>query len=214
MKYEIVSRASRENIPVIYIPSVHENRDLFLQELGEYADRAVFVFLSDFDWNRDLSPWPAKGVFKGAGDFGGEADTFLKELLQEVVPQVTATVGDKIPWSGIAGYSLAGLFAIYSLYRTDHFARAASVSGSLWYDDFPAFAGEKVFKKKPERVYFSLGDKEAKARNARMSAVLDCTRSIYDICREQDIDTVFELNQGNHFQEPEKRLAKGVAWII
>ena len=28
------------------------------------------------------------------------------------------------------------------------------------------------------------------------------------------IDCTYELNPGNHFQDPEKRLAKGIAWIL
>lgn len=39
---------------------------------------------------------------------------------------------------GIAGYSLAGLFALYALYKTDVFTRVASMSGSLW---FPGIMG-------------------------------------------------------------------------
>ena len=32
------------------------------------------------DWNRDLSPWAERRVFKGGEDFGGGADAFLQRL--------------------------------------------------------------------------------------------------------------------------------------
>ena len=60
-------------------------------------------------------------------------------------------------WRGIAGYSLAGLFAVYALYRTDVFARAASVSGSLWFPGFREYVFSHTPLCRPDCVYFSLG---------------------------------------------------------
>ncbi len=65
-------------------------------------------------------------------------------------------------WRGIAGYSLAGLFALYAICQTDVFSRVGCMSGSLW---FPGFK-EYVFSHEPKRwadcIYFSLGDREAR----------------------------------------------------
>ena len=33
--------------------------------------RPALAAFSGVDWNRELSPWPAPGVFRGAGDVGG-----------------------------------------------------------------------------------------------------------------------------------------------
>ncbi len=58
---------------------------------------------------------------------------------------------------------MAGLFAVYSLYRTDLFCAAVSASGSMWFPDFMEFIDNNNFIKIPEKVYFSLGDKKASA---------------------------------------------------
>ena len=36
------------------------------------------------------------------------------------------------------------------------------------------------------------------------------------ICKDLSgtIETYFEMNEGNHFREPELRTAKGIAWIL
>ena len=53
-------------------------------------------------------------------------------------PWATERIHGKASFIGIAGYSLAGLFALYALYKTDAFTRVASMSGSLW---FPGIMG-------------------------------------------------------------------------
>ena len=30
----------------------------------------------------------------------------------------------------------------------------------------------------------------------------------------QHLDSIFELNPGNHFQDPAGRVAKGIAWLL
>ena len=35
------------------------------------------VVIEDVNWNDDLTPWPAAGVFKKAKPFGGKAASFL-----------------------------------------------------------------------------------------------------------------------------------------
>ncbi|MBQ2956892.1 MAG: hypothetical protein IJE08_10565 [Clostridia bacterium] len=81
--------------------------------------QAALVSVSGFDWNKDLSPWPAKAVF-GEEDFSGGADAFLKELIR-LIPDVEREAGLAPVRRCIAGYSLAGLFAVYAAYRCDIF---------------------------------------------------------------------------------------------
>lgn len=50
----------------------------------------ILVAIDQVDWNRDLSPWPAKRAFRGGEDFGGGADAYLKELTEIIVPAVEA----------------------------------------------------------------------------------------------------------------------------
>lgn len=78
------------------------------------------------DWNSALSPWTAPAIFKGEVDFGGQGSAYLKELTGCIIPEVTELLSLKSLYHAIAGYSMAGLFAIWSLYQTGLFQRAAS----------------------------------------------------------------------------------------
>lgn len=40
------------------------------------------------------------------------------------------------------------------------------------------------------------------------------TRKLCDAYAARGIETTFELNPGNHFQDAKLRLAKGIAWIL
>ena len=85
------------------------------------------------DWENELSPWKAEKVFRGGRDFGGGADGTIQELEHVVVPELKRALECPEMPCIVAGYSLAGLFAIYALYRTTAFAGAVSASGSLWF---------------------------------------------------------------------------------
>ena len=113
-----------------------------------------------------------------------------------------------------AGYSLGGLLSLYAAYRTGIFSRLASASGSLWYPGFVDFAGSHSMIRKPERIYLSLGAKEKKTRNAEMRCVEESTRAFCSLCRDRGICTLSEMNPGNHFTEPAKRMAKGIRWLL
>lgn len=166
------------------------------------------------DWNSALSPWKAPAVFKGEGDFGCGADEYVSELVNEIVPAACAEYGLKPRAIYIAGYSMAGLFALYSLYKTDFFAGCASCSGSLWFPGFYEFASEHEFASSPSKIYLSLGDREAKTKNPVMATVEDKTRGIAERYKAKGYDVRFEMNQGGHFNDPELRTAKGIAWVI
>lgn len=170
--------------------------------------------VSGLDWDRDMSPWPCPPVFAGGEAYAGGADAYLTLLTKRILPWAKEHVSGVPSFVGIAGYSLGGLFALYSLYRCDVFDRAASMSGSLWYPDFLNYAREHDFAKRPERVYLSVGDRESKTRNPFLRTVQENTEVMASLYREQGIDVGFELNPGNHFKDPEGRTAKGIRWIL
>lgn len=194
---------------VIYIPS-HGNPE---EIAGLIPDlRAALVFVSGFDWNRDLSPWPAKAVF-GAEDFAGGADAFLEELVG-LIPEIEREAGIRPLWRGIAGYSLAGLFAVYAVYRIGLFTRAASVSGSMWFDGWMEYARSRPFAADMKRAYFSVGAKEKKTRNVRMQPVEENTRAMCGLFEARGAESRFVINPGNHFVDAEKRLADALEYLL
>ena len=99
----------------------------------------TLVAVSGLDWDRDMAPWGSPAVFKNAAPFSGGADDYLRLLTEEILPTAERQLAGTPRWRGIAGYSLAGLFAVYALCNTDAFSRAASVSGSLWFPGFKEY---------------------------------------------------------------------------
>ena len=165
------------------------------------------------DWNADLSPWEAPPVF-GDEAFGSGAQETLEYVTGELLPALETGNSDAGLPVYLGGYSLAGFFSLWSAYQTDHFAGVAACSPSVWFPGWIDYAEERAIK--APHVYLSLGDKEEKARNPVMRTVGDCIRRQAEIldgdpgCRE----CTLEMNQGNHFKEPDLRTAKGFAWLL
>ena len=174
----------------------------------------TLVSVSNLDWNHDMSPWEIPPVFKNTEPCTGGADDYLKLLIEKIMPEAEREIKGTVSWRGIAGYSLAGLFALYSLYRTDIFSRAASMSGSLWYPGISEYISSHTMKRIPDCLYFSLGSKEARTRNHYMKTVQENTEKIEEYYREKGISTVFQLNPGNHYKDAEKRTAAGIHWLL
>lgn len=174
----------------------------------------VLVAIGALDWNRELSPWACDGTVRDVEPFSGGAAAYLKELLDSIVPMVEASLPHPPAWRGIAGYSLAGLFALWSLWQTDLFARAASASGSLWFPGFLERVKAEPFAGTPQATYLSLGKKETKTPNRMMRHVLEDTRAMEELFHSRGVSTTFELNPGNHFTETTQRMARGIQWLL
>lgn len=172
------------------------------------ADFTLITFETE-RWNDDLSPWEAPAVF-GNEAFGGNAVKTLETLKNSIIPSVENTIGAP-ERRFIGGYSLSGLFALWSCFECSLWDGAASCSGSLW---FPKF-GEYIEKRSVPngRFYFSLGDKEAKTKNKAMSSVEDITLKIFDRFNKENPNCRFEFNSGGHFKDCSLRLAKGIVFL-
>lgn len=178
-----------------------ENEISYIEKL---SDRDFYLIAMKTDsWFHDLSPWKAPAVF-GNEDFGDGAKETLSIILEECTdPGRTYYIG---------GYSLAGLFALWAAYQTDIFSGAASASPSMWFPGFIEFM--RYNKIKTERVYLSLGDREERTSNPVMKTVGECIRTAHDMILDQSIPCTLEWNRGNHFKEPDLRIAKGFSWLI
>ena len=170
--------------------------------------------INNLDWQKDMCPWDSPALIKNEKDFIGGADVYLSLLEKEIIPKAVEILGEEPSYYALAGYSLAGLFALYAGYRSSLFSRIASVSGSLWYPDFVSFAKEKKMQSKAERLYLSLGTEEAKTKHAVLSTIERKTRELVEHYQSSGHCVNFELNPGNHFCEVEKRIEKGIRWIM
>ena len=201
--------------PVIYLNTFEEEgRQIY--ELAQAANCPDFslVAVSGLAWNHDLSPWETPSLTSAGEPFTGGGEAYLSLLIGTILPQAEAMLSGPVSWRGIAGYSLAGLFAVYSLYQTDRFARAASISGSLWFPNMKEYIFSHKMKRRPDCLYFSLGDKEHKTRNPVMRAVRRNTEEIQAFYQAQGIGTVFQLNPGNHFQNGPERTVNAIQWMV
>ena len=176
------------------------------------SDGLVLVSVDEPDWEYAFTPWPAPRVFKKAADFGGGAADCLAWLVK-ILPEIEGRLNLRPRWRGMAGYSLAGLFAAWSAYQTSPFSRTACVSGSLWFDGWTEFAAANAMPSPPQRAYFSIGSGEKNSRNPRMAAVEDNMRFTEKLWRGRGIQTAFALNEGGHFDRVAQRMAAAVGWL-
>ncbi len=170
--------------------------------------------VSGLCWEDDLTPWPDPPVARGQAPFGGRANAYLELLTGSILPKLSGELPAVPVYTALAGYSLAGLFALYAMTRTDAFARIASASGSLWYPGFVEYARAHKPVRRPDALYISLGDREGRTRNPLMRPVEDNTRLLADFYRGEGIPTTLEMNPGGHFNDPNGRMARGIAWML
>ena len=171
--------------------------------------RVHLLSLDRTDWEHAFSPWPAPRAFKKAPDFSGGATETLASL-GALLPAVEQRLGLQPRWRGIAGYSLAGLFAAWSAYHASPFSRVACVSGSLWFDGWLDFATSRLLQTPPTRACFSLGDDEKNSRNPHLATVENATRATACHWLQQGIRATFALNPGGHFDDIAARTAAAI----
>ena len=163
------------------------------------------------DWNLELSPW--KGVSIDGSMLGGGGADFLNWIQNSLFPRIDGLdiVSQKCY---MMGYSLAGLFAMWSLYETDLFDGVVCGSGSFWFEGWSDYAKKHSLRKNAS-IYLSLGGKEDKTDHPLMATVGTRTRELEALLKADPLTEriVFELNSGGHFADSVKRLIKGILWI-
>lgn len=190
-----------------------ETAESLFEEVKILTDKDFSLAIFDVtDWNAQFSPWTAPAVF-GKDSFSGKGNNTLRFLEDDFLPEVKS----KFPESEVflTGYSLAGLFSLWALYESEKFNGAVCCSSSLWFDKWDEYASLHRIKS-PSTIYMSLGDREEKTKNKVMAKVGDRTRIQAEILKEDpNVEKLyFEWNEGGHFDEPLKRVAKGIARIL
>ena len=206
---------SESESPVIYLNTfLDEGQKVYEAAQAAGCPSFTLVTISDLDWNHDMVPWDSPPAFKNAEPCTGGANDYLRLLTEETIPTAEKEINGVPFWRGIAGYSLAGLFALYAIYQTDLFSRVGSVSGSLWFPGMKEYIFSHEPKHRPDCIYFSLGDKESKTRNQVLRNVRQNTEEIQAFYQAKGIDTVFQLNPGNHYDHAAERTAAGLCWLL
>ena len=200
--------------PIIYLNSFsNEGQKVYEAAQATSCPPFTLVAISDLDWNHDMVPWDSPPAFKNAAPCTGGADDYLRLLTEEIIPTAEKKITGVPCWRGIAGYALAGLFALYSIYQTELFSCVGSMSGSLWFSGMKEYIFSHEPKRWPDHMYFSLGDKESRTRNTVLQSVRQNTEEIHAFYQSKGIDTVFQLNPGNHYNHAAERTAAGICWL-
>ena len=214
-KTVFVFHSNRPGSPVIYLNTYSDERQKIYEAVqATGCPPFTLVTVSNLAWNHDMAPWDSPAAFKKGEPFIGGADNYLQLLVEEIIPRAEKELAEPPVWRGIAGYSLAGLFALYAIYQTDLFTRVGSMSGSLWFPSMKKYIFSHEPKHWPDCMYFSLGDKESKTRNPVLRSVRQNTEEIYAFCQRKGIDTEFQRNPGNHYNHAVERTVAGLSWLL
>ena len=199
MPLPIIKQSSNKICYMILPEGIKGDLDDGLKGLSEKYSVSIVV-IDNVDWNNDLTPWPAEGVFKKAKPFGGEASSFLEKLTHQILPETERDLGVEDAERTLLGVSLSGLFAVWSAFNTDAFINIISISGSLWYDGFIEWMKGQTPSPQLKRVCMLLGEKEKNSKEKRMATVEESTLAAADILKaKSQAAVVFELVEGTHF---------------
>lgn len=213
-------QAEGERLPAVYCSggdSLEGRLDYILKdlaaEMGKTLPPFALVGIAPHCWEDDFSPW--RMPTRQGPPYGGKCDQYLRDL-EQIIQQAEAGFPLKPGRQNraIAGYSMAGLASLYALYRTELFGQAASISGSLWFQDWQQYMAQNKPLNLDTRVYLSLGTKESKNRHPLMAQIADKTRQAAQTLQEQLKGKVtLEWNPGSHFHEIPQRWLKALRWL-
>lgn len=218
-KFRLLSDSWEKKV-VIYISSPHFDDagekvrgevTRRLADIGGDAPRLALCELQIADWDRYLTPWEADAGMKGRRFAGFGAD-LLDFLRTQVVPAITQQTNDVSIY--LAGYSLAGLYALWCLMESDLFDGAACCSGSLWYPGWMEYARAHGLQKSGS-VYLSLGKGEKNTKHPLMRQVEYAMKQQYEFL-EKDCHVArlhMDWHEGGHFNNTEQRTAMGICWL-
>lgn len=212
-----ILRYCETNPKYILIQFIDGNDEGGLEEeinlIKAFTDKPfAFVGIRTKRWNDELSPWKAEPVF-GRQGFGGEANKnldYLRDNVGGIKKTCSLDVGQPVI---LGGYSLAGLFALWAGYESSIFSGIAAASPSVWFKGWREYIRGKEMKS--QAVYLSLGLKESRTSNKRLSEVENCIKMQYNEFSEKNhIKHILEWNEGNHFVDVPLRMARGFSWVL
>lgn len=193
----------------IYYIGVAQQFDGLARALAGLSCDTVLIVIDN--WDDDLTPWPAPGLYQGDADFRGLAAETLGRLVGEAVPAIEGDAGVAPTRRAIAGYSLGGLFSLYAFANNRTFDAVASMSGSFWYPGWVDYLHGLKSHPTEGFAYLSLGDRERAAREPILHSVQANTEATVGILNGWGVKTQWRLVPGNHFQHADQRVRDGLA---
>ena len=189
-----------------------QSMDNEVDAIAQSSRKYLFAAIPVSNWNDALSPWKSPAVW-GKQGFGGNAADTLRFLTEQVIPTLKQRFAlQENVRIILGGYSMAGLFALWASTQTKLFYGVAAASPSVWFPGWMEF--EQQHPIQAQRVYLSLGNKEAHTKNIVMAAVGDNIRTLHSRLAERGTDCTLEWNSGGHFKDADLRTAKAFRWVM
>ena len=165
-----------------------------LQHLLTFKEKAILVGLLPENRLTDYTPWQAEAIRPGAENFGGQADEYHNELFNSVLPELQSRYSIDTNKIIYGGYSLGGLAAVYSLYRTNIPSAVFSICGSFWYPEFVNFCKENPVINQNASVYLCNGKTEGSHHHNILDTAPKCAEEIHTLIHKElnGITSVFD----------------------
>ena len=156
-----------------------------IHHFNDFKEKAILVGLLPENRLVDYTPWQAIAIRSGEEDFGGQADEYHNELFYKVLPELQSKYSIDTNKIFYGGYSLGGLAAVYSLYRTNIPSAIFSICGSFWYPEFATFCKENPVINQNASVYLYNGKTEGSHHNNILDNAPKCAEEIHSSLRKQ-----------------------------
>ena len=151
--------------PIVYLYTFRQEGEKVWKQCGKIAPAGSSSWkLVAWTGTRICRRGPLKTFAEDTACTGG-GEEWLQVLTSQIIPAVEKDF--TVTRRCIAGYSLAGLFAPWAVYRTDVFDGVISIR-VFWYPGFIEFADSHVLMGQLSSIYFSLATVKA------MSAIRLC----------------------------------------
>ena len=174
----------------------------------------TLVSISDLDWNHDMAPWDSPAALKK-----GVALHQRGRRLPAAAGGGDHTQGrERVPWASDMAWDRRVLSG-RAVRPVRHLPDRCVLTGRVYVRILVVsrFQGIRLFPRTetPAGLHlFLFGDKEAKTRNPVLKTVQENTEEIWAFYQSKGIDTVFQLNPGNHFVQGIERTVAGIQWLL
>ena len=126
-KYRIrVCPGQGDNLPCVYTLLYEDRCDDLYHEIAKIPCHAHhLVCIYGLNWFTDMTPWKADISSKMTDWFKPGAESFLKILTDDIIPQTEKRLGAPPSLRVLCGYSMAGMFSLWAATRTEIVAEAS-----------------------------------------------------------------------------------------
>lgn len=160
-----------------YIPNKEWRMDETAEALigSKLIAPVIIVAIDNAGIERANEYLPTRAKFQN-NEFGGQADSFVKMLTDEIKPMIDKTyrTKPKATDTAIAGSSFGGIMALHAaLTRPDVFGKAGVLSPSIWWDGRVMLKRVEALPKKPNvKIWMDIGTVEGRRDTDDMAAAM------------------------------------------